>query len=193
MIKSSEVQSISPSEASAGNAGLDEPSSPPDQAKSLVERKMLPMTDGDCSSRDLSPTIAAVTSGQSLKPCPFCGGEAEIWRATPGTTRKAWIACVAGCLALTKEHETDAAAVTTWNRRDAEARATQAEAERDAAREALRPFADIARAFGGEAVVEVCRPHPANPSTRIYPMLGADLRKAAEVYASLTQPEKGEG
>ena len=52
-----------------------------------------------------------------LEPCPFCGGAAEIWRATPGTTRKAWIACVGRCVVISKEHETDAEAVAAWNRR----------------------------------------------------------------------------
>lgn len=52
-----------------------------------------------------------------LEGCPFCGGPAEIWRASPGTTRKAWIACMGRCVAISKEHETDAEAIAAWNRR----------------------------------------------------------------------------
>jgi len=55
--------------------------------------------------------------GDNLKPCPFCGGEAEIWRAKPGSDRKAWIACMARCGVLTREHMTDEEAVDTWNGR----------------------------------------------------------------------------
>lgn len=53
-----------------------------------------------------------------LLPCPFCGGRAEIWRAHPeNPPRKAWIACMGRCAVLTKEHTSDAEAITAWNTR----------------------------------------------------------------------------
>ena len=56
-----------------------------------------------------------------LKPCPLCGGRAEIWRAHPDRPqRNAWIACVDGCLVLTKEYPTDAESITAWNTRAAD-------------------------------------------------------------------------
>lgn len=58
---------------------------------------------------------------EELKPCPFCGGEAEIWRAHPeNPPRKAWIACMSRCAVMTKEHDTDAAAIAAWNTRASE-------------------------------------------------------------------------
>lgn len=52
----------------------------------------------------------------TVKPCPFCGGEAELWRASG--ERTAWIACVGRCSVLvSKEHKTDAEAIAAWNRR----------------------------------------------------------------------------
>ena len=54
--------------------------------------------------------------GRELKPCPFCGGEAEIWRAQQGRT--AWIGCMGRCSVLvSKEYKTDAEAIAAWNRR----------------------------------------------------------------------------
>jgi len=51
-----------------------------------------------------------------LKPCPFCGGEAEIWRAHE--CRTAWIACMGKCVVLiSKEYLSDDEAITAWNRR----------------------------------------------------------------------------
>lgn len=51
-----------------------------------------------------------------LLPCPFCGGPAEMWHASGN--RPAWIACMGRCAVLvTKENETDEAAVATWNTR----------------------------------------------------------------------------
>ncbi len=55
---------------------------------------------------------------EELKPCPLCGGRAEIWRAHPeGPKRKAWIACVDRCLVLTREYDTTEEAIAAWNRR----------------------------------------------------------------------------
>ena len=52
-----------------------------------------------------------------LKPCPFCGGKAELWRAH--AERTAWIACMSKCSVLvSKEHKTDAEAIAAWNRRE---------------------------------------------------------------------------
>lgn len=53
-----------------------------------------------------------------LKPCPLCGGKAEFWRAhAENPRRKAWVACLNGCLVMTKEHDTTEAAIAAWNRR----------------------------------------------------------------------------
>ena len=55
-------------------------------------------------------------SDLELKPCPFCGGKAEIWNARG--ERTAWIGCMARCSVLvSKEHKTDADAVAAWNTR----------------------------------------------------------------------------
>jgi Lar family restriction alleviation protein len=59
-----------------------------------------------------------VSERESLKPCPFCGGEAEIWRARPERpSRNAWIACMDRCAVMTKEYPTDAEAIAAWNTR----------------------------------------------------------------------------
>lgn len=51
-----------------------------------------------------------------LKPCPFCGGDAVLWRA--GSGRAAWIACMGECSVLvSREYENDDAAIAAWNRR----------------------------------------------------------------------------
>ena len=51
-----------------------------------------------------------------LKPCPFCGGAADIWRAHEGRT--AWIACMGKCVVLvSKEYLSDDEAIAAWNRR----------------------------------------------------------------------------
>ncbi len=52
-----------------------------------------------------------------LKPCPFCGGKAELWRAH--AERTAWIACMSKCSVLvSNEHKTDAEAIAAWNHRE---------------------------------------------------------------------------
>jgi citrate lyase beta subunit len=52
----------------------------------------------------------------ALKPCPFCGGASEIWRAS--IARTAWVACMGKCVVLvSKEYTTDAEAITAWNTR----------------------------------------------------------------------------
>lgn len=51
-----------------------------------------------------------------LKPCPFCGGEAGIWKAQQ--ERPAWIACMGRCSVLvSKEYKTDGEAIAAWNTR----------------------------------------------------------------------------
>lgn len=58
------------------------------------------------------------TETSVLKPCPLCGGAAEIWRAHPENPRRpAWIACMDKCLVLTREFATTEEAITHWNRR----------------------------------------------------------------------------
>lgn len=57
-------------------------------------------------------------SDAPLKPCPFCGGAAELWRAHPHPDRAAWIACMGKCSVLvSKEHKTDEEAIAAWNTR----------------------------------------------------------------------------
>ncbi len=77
-----------------------------------------------------------------LLPCPFCGGEAEIWRAH--MERTAWIGCMGKCSVLvSREYKTDAEAIAAWNTRaptDHErtvqaAVAKAVEAEREAAKQ----------------------------------------------------------
>lgn len=59
------------------------------------------------------------TKTADLKPCPFCGGPAEMWRAHE--KRRAWIACMGRCAVLiTREHDTDEQAAACWNTRSAE-------------------------------------------------------------------------
>lgn len=53
-----------------------------------------------------------------LKPCPFCGGKAEIWRANESyPKRKAWIACMGGCGVMTNEFDNNEQAAEIWNTR----------------------------------------------------------------------------
>lgn len=54
-----------------------------------------------------------------LKPCPFCGGKAKLWRANKETpNRAAWVACMGRCSVLvSREHTTDEEAIAAWNRR----------------------------------------------------------------------------
>ncbi|HET7413396.1 MAG TPA: Lar family restriction alleviation protein [Pararhizobium sp.] len=58
---------------------------------------------------------------EALKPCPLCGGKAEIWHAHEENSKHkawiAWIACADRCLVLTKEYDTDEQAIAAWNRR----------------------------------------------------------------------------
>ena len=49
-----------------------------------------------------------------LKPCPFCGGEAELWHSSNWDYR---VRCTE-CKAQTRQyHENDAGAVNAWNSR----------------------------------------------------------------------------
>lgn len=51
-----------------------------------------------------------------LLPCPFCGGQAELWRAH--NSKPAWIACMGRCVVLvTRDYQSDAEAIAAWNRR----------------------------------------------------------------------------
>jgi hypothetical protein len=55
---------------------------------------------------------------EELKPCPLCGGKAELWRAHPENPKlNAWVACADRCLVLTQEFESDEAAIAHWNTR----------------------------------------------------------------------------
>ena len=54
----------------------------------------------------------------TLLPCPFCGGEAEIWRASADPKRPAWVGCMGRCAVLvSREYETTEEAIAAWNRR----------------------------------------------------------------------------
>ena len=67
--------------------------------------------------------------------CPFCGGEAELWRSNETHKRKAWIACMGRCAVLiTSEHKTDEEARDAWN--------TRATSEADALRAAAKAVID---------------------------------------------------
>lgn len=55
-------------------------------------------------------------ASEALLPCPFCGGPAELWKAR--ANRRAWIACVKRCLAVTREFSSDEEAIAHWNTRD---------------------------------------------------------------------------
>lgn len=86
-------------------------------------------------------------SATELLPCPFCGGKAELWRAHPHPDRAAWIACMGKCSVLvSKEHKTDAEAISAWNTRAdiPAARITELKAEvarlRDAGQAVVNEF-----------------------------------------------------
>jgi len=54
----------------------------------------------------------------NLLPCPFCGGEAEIWRASADPKRPAWVGCMGRCAVLvSRGYETTEEAIAAWNRR----------------------------------------------------------------------------
>lgn len=68
-----------------------------------------------------------MTDAPELKPCPFCGGPAELWRANEDQSRTAFIGCMGGCATLVSRAEkTDAECIRAWNTRTADR-------ERDAA------------------------------------------------------------
>ena len=104
-----------------------------------------------------------------LKPCPFCGGAAEIWRANG--ERTAWIACMGRCSVLvSKEYETDAQAISAWNTRATPAADPLAEALTDV------PFPDETGFYGliGDAMRE------AEKAMRKFPQPNYVISKIAE-------------
>lgn len=59
-----------------------------------------------------------------LKPCPFCGGEAEAFhRSNTGATAEwwgpvdNWVSCTGDCGAATCMHDTKDEAIAAWNTR----------------------------------------------------------------------------
>lgn len=84
-----------------------------------------------------------------LKPCPFCGGEAELWRANG--ERTAWVACMGRCsILVSKEHKTDAEAIAAWNTRTAPDPAAIREA---ALREAAKALNEDGRHVAAETIL----------------------------------------
>jgi Lar family restriction alleviation protein len=80
---------------------------------------------------------------EELKPCPFCGGEAEHYsRLNTGATAdwcgevSHWASCTGDCGAGTCMHETEASAWVAWNTR-ASTTALQAELAEARARNAV--------------------------------------------------------
>lgn len=57
-----------------------------------------------------------IIKSEELKPCPFCGGKAELiyYRANGKTTVSC---CVGGCMANISFCPTTEAAIKKWNRR----------------------------------------------------------------------------
>lgn len=55
---------------------------------------------------------------QELKPCPFCGGEAELSKYYPGFSRKSYVMVrCRSCRANTGDWRRRDIAVARWNRR----------------------------------------------------------------------------
>ena len=84
-----------------------------------------------------------MTDLENLKPCPFCGGEAELWRhsTTGHLNRPAWVACMGRCSVLvSREYGSDAEAITAWNTRASDAALLVAER---ALRDAQSTLADL--------------------------------------------------
>lgn len=54
-----------------------------------------------------------------LKPCPLCGGPAELWKAQDAQRKRpAFVACMGRCVVLiSRECETDEEAISLWNTR----------------------------------------------------------------------------
>lgn len=67
---------------------------------------------------------------------------------------------------------------------EAETKLAASEAREEALREALKPFADLAKTFEGVSVVEVCQPHPGNPAFYIQPLPTSALTRARALLSS---------
>lgn len=80
-------------------------------------------------------TDGSRSGGQpALKPCPFCGGEAEYFKRTNAGAvadwcgaSQHWVCCVGECNNQTCLHETPEQAIAAWNKRQP----TQSDALRD--------------------------------------------------------------
>lgn len=90
---------------------------------------------------------------QRLKPCPFCGGEAEFERL--GTGRVSCIVVCYGCGARHESGDSGAASGTSWNRRHTEPPAPRGDARRlvDEAIAAVWDIHDRADPYRQPAVV----------------------------------------
>lgn len=94
-----------------------------------------------------------MSDAPELKPCPFCGGQADIWKASVDLGLPAWIACT-HCkegVFCTKEHSTTEAAIAAWNRRAPDPRVA---ALVDAAKDALCVLED-ADCYGSQVVTDL--------------------------------------
>ena len=57
-----------------------------------------------------------MTDAPELKPCPFCGGDADLMTPEDDNMRLATAMCM-GCYITGPEKETEAEAITAWNTR----------------------------------------------------------------------------
>ena len=76
-------------------------------------------SDGAVEARRMA--VAALSNGDDLKPCPFCGGEAEVTdEDSYGFSDGDWFVCCTEChtyLGFDSQYETPQEAIEAWNAR----------------------------------------------------------------------------